>query len=61
MLIHGWDAARDDAEWRAFLAAHGFGDLVAGGHGRDVPVVVPTQFTLVGDEVLLHLARANPL
>lgn len=61
MLIHGWDAARDEAEWRAFLTTHGFGDLVAGGRGRDVPVVVPTQFTVVGDEVLVHLARANPL
>ena len=61
MLIHGWDAAVDEDEWRSFVASHAFGHLVAGGRGRDVPVVVPTQFTLAGDEVVLHLARANPL
>ena len=61
MLIHEWDASTDDTEWRAFVATHGFGDLVAGGRGRDVPVVVPTQFVLSGDEVLLHLVRNNPI
>ena len=62
MLIHRWDAAQDDAEWRAFVLAQGFGHLVAGGGpDRDVPVVVPTQFSLVGDEVWLHLARPNPV
>ena len=61
MLIHQWDASTDDAEWRAFVATHGFGDLVAGGRGRDLPVVVPTQFVLSGDEVLLHLVRNNPI
>ena len=45
-----------------FVRAQGFGHLVAGGRNRDVPVVVPTQFTLLGaDEVVLHLARPNPI
>jgi transcriptional regulator len=61
MLVHPWDAGRDDAEWREFVAAHGFGQLIAAGRDRDVPVVVPTQFLLAGDEILLHLARPNPV
>ena len=61
MLIHEWDASSDGAQWRAFLATHGFGDLVAGGRNRDLPVVVPTQFVVSGDEVLVHLVQANPI
>ncbi len=61
MLIHEWDAATDDAEWRAFVATHGFGDLVASGRDRDLPIVVPTQFVLDGDQVILHLVRTNPI
>ena len=60
MLIHGVDQG-DEAEWRAFVAEHPFGDLVAGGRNRDVPVVVPTQFLLDGEQVILHLARPNPI
>ncbi len=55
VLIHAVDRG-DEAEWRAFLPAHPFGELVAAGRGRDVPVVVPTQFVLDGDTVLVHLA-----
>jgi transcriptional regulator len=61
MLVHPWDAGGDEAEWRAFVTGQGFGQLVASGRGRDVAVVVPTQFVLAGDEVLLHLARPNPI
>ena len=61
MLIHKWDAATDDDEWRAFLATHAFGDLVAGGRDRDVPVVVPTQFVMIDGHVLVHLIRRNPI
>lgn len=61
MLIHGWDKARDEQEWRSFVHSHAFGHLVAGGRSRDIPVVVPTQFVLVEEEVLLHLARPNPI
>ena len=62
MLIHKHDAALDDAEWRAFLKEHDFGELIAPGAGRDLPVVVPAHFLWDGDkEVVLHLARPNPI
>ena len=61
MLVHPWDAPIDADEWREFVAAQGFGQLIASGRDRDVPVVVPTQYVLDGDTVLLHLARPNPI
>jgi transcriptional regulator len=61
MLIHPWDASVDEQEWRYFVVAQGFGHLIAAGREREVPVVVPTQFVLDGDVVLLHLARPNPI
>ncbi len=60
MFIHESDAGTDD-EWRSFLATHAFGELVASGRDRDVAVVVPTQFVLLGDEILIHLLRPNPI
>ncbi len=61
MLIRRHDAPLDDAEWRAFLRDHDFGELIAPGSGRGLPVVVPTHFVWDGDrEVVFHLARANP-
>jgi len=62
MLIHPWDGAADDTEWKTWLTAHDFGQLVATGRGRDLPVVVPTHFVFDGDTtVWLHLARPNPV
>ncbi len=62
MLIHRHDAPLDEAEWRAFLAAHDFGELIAPGTDRDLPVVVPTHFLWDGGrEIILHLARPNPV
>ncbi len=62
VLIHRHDAPLDDAEWRAFLREHDFGELIAPGVGRDLPVVVPAHFLWDGDkEVVLHLARLNPI
>ena len=62
VLIHRHDAPLDDAEWRAFLKEHDFGELIAPGQGRDLPVVVPTHFLWDGDtEVVLHLAKPNPV
>lgn len=55
------DGTEDEARWRAFVDAQGFGHLVAAGEGRSVPVVVPTQFLLDGDRVRLHLAVHNPV
>lgn len=54
------DAASED-EWRAFLAEHDFGQLIAPGRGRPLPMVVPAHFVLRGDEVLMHLVRTNPV
>jgi len=62
VLIHRHDAALSDAEWREFLADHDFGELIAPGAGRDLPIVVPTHFIYDGDRtVLLHLAKPNPV
>jgi transcriptional regulator len=61
VLVRPWDRELDPERWRPVLAARRFGDLVAAGHGRDVAVVVPTPYALVGDEVLVHLARTNPV
>jgi transcriptional regulator len=55
------DASLGEAEWRPFAEAQAFGHLVAPGRGRDFPVVVPTQYVLKGDAVLLHLVRSNPV
>ena len=69
MLVHPWDSPQSPDEWRAFVRAQGFGQIVAAGRDRDVPVIVPTQYVLeeangedgTGDRVWLHLARSNPL
>jgi transcriptional regulator len=55
------DRPLDEDEWRRFVTEQGFGHLVAVGGGREVAVVVPTQFVLDGDEVLCHVAAANPV
>jgi transcriptional regulator len=61
VYIASVDDGLNEQEWRDFVAAQGFGHLVAAGMGRDVPVVVPTQFVLAGDEVILHLVGKNPI
>jgi transcriptional regulator len=61
MLVHPWDESTGAAEWRDFVVSQGFGQLIAAGRNRDVPVVVPTQFVLDGDAIRLHLARPNPV
>lgn len=64
MLIHPWDAALDDDEWRAWLAdGHDFGQLVVNGLPGEPPAVVPTHFSIdgAGDVLLVHLARPNPV
>ena len=67
MLVHPWDAPLDTDEVLTFVRAQGFGHLVVPGR-REVPVVVPTQFVLDDEartaefpDVLLHLARPNPV
>jgi transcriptional regulator len=61
MYIAPPDRSRGEQEWRPFVDAQGFGHLIAAGRGRDVAVVVPTQFLLDGWEILLHLAGPNPV
>lgn len=62
MLVHPWDAPLDDAEWREWLGRNDFGQIIAAGRGRDVPVVVPTHFRYDGaTTVELHMARPNPV
>ena len=58
MLIHPWDAAISDEEWRSWLLGQQVGTLVC--PAEDLPVVVPTHFVWTGEHVLLHLARPNP-
>lgn len=62
MLVHPWDAPLDDDEWRSWLLRHDFGQLIAPGDGRDLPIVVPTHFLYDGGtSVRLHLAKPNPV
>ena len=62
MLVHPWDAPLDDDEWRGFVLRHDFGQLIAPGDGRDLPIVVPTHFLYDGvTTVRLHLAKPNPV
>lgn len=63
MLIHPWDDALDPAEWQDWLAGTDrFGILAVGNlDPAGAPLLVPTHFTLAGQELLLHLARPNPV
>ncbi|MDQ1043728.1 FMN-binding negative transcriptional regulator [Streptomyces sp. V4I2] len=63
MLIHPWDAPRDDAEWQRWLAVHDFGQLAVNGLPGEPPYVQPLHFVYDAErgEALTHLARPNPL
>jgi transcriptional regulator len=62
VLIHPWDAAVDEAEWRQVVASYPFGVLSTAGVVDGWPVAVPTQFTVAAaDRLVLHLARPNPV
>lgn len=58
MLIHPWDEVPD---WRRLVLGNDFGQLVTAGHVGGWPVIVPTHFVVEEDEILLHLARPNPV
>ena len=60
MLIRPHDAGTDEAHWRAFVRQQGFGHFAVNGTGP-VPVLVPTQFVLLNDQVVFHLAKPNPV
>jgi transcriptional regulator len=63
VLIHPWDATLGAAEWQAWLAARERFGLLAVGNAdpAQAPITVPTHFTVDGDDLLLHLARPNPV
>jgi transcriptional regulator len=61
MYISAVDGSLGEEEWRPFVERQGFGHLIAAGRDRDIPVVVPTQFVLDADVVLLHLVAASPI
>ncbi|GIF47086.1 PaiB family negative transcriptional regulator [Asanoa ferruginea] len=63
MFIHPWDAALDPAEWQAWLAGTDrFGLLVVNNlDPAEAPLALPLHFTVAGDELLIHLARPNPV
>lgn len=63
MLIHPWDAALSPAEWQEWLAStERFGMLAVNNlDPSQAPLVLPTHFTLADDELLMHLARPNPV
>ena len=57
MLIHAWDGAISDTEWRDWLAGHDFGQLAVNDPDNGAPHVIPTHFVVDGDTLLVHLAR----
>lgn len=62
MLKTALDAALSDQEWRGFLQANDFGQVIATGRQRDLPVVTPTHFLFDGEgTVELHVHHLNPL
>ncbi|WP_405475647.1 FMN-binding negative transcriptional regulator [Streptomyces sp. NBC_00009] len=62
MFIQPWDAGLDDAEWQTWIAdGHEFGQLSVNGLPGQPPTVVPTHFTSDGNQLLIHLARPNPV
>ncbi|MEV5439774.1 FMN-binding negative transcriptional regulator [Streptomyces sp. NPDC052682] len=63
MLVHPWDAPRDDTEWQRWLATRDFGQLAVNGPPGEPPFVQPLHFAHDAErgEVITHLARPNPL
>ena len=63
MFIQPWDAALDSEEWQDWLATTDqFGVLAVNNiDPAQAPLLVPTHFILAGDELLIHLARPNPV
>ncbi|WP_406320163.1 FMN-binding negative transcriptional regulator [Streptomyces sp. NBC_01637] len=62
MFIQPWDAALSEAEWQTWIAdGHNFGQLSVNGLPGQPPAVVPTHFTTDGSDLLIHLARPNPV
>jgi len=60
MLIRPHDASTDEMRWRSFVRQQGFGHFAVCGEG-EVPVLVPTQFVVIENQVVFHLAKPNPV
>ncbi|MBI3662615.1 MAG: FMN-binding negative transcriptional regulator [Acidobacteria bacterium] len=62
MLKSKYDVSHSDQEWRDFLLANDFGQLIATGRDREQPVVTPTHFIFDGQSIIeLHVHRLNPV
>ncbi|WP_069812528.1 FMN-binding negative transcriptional regulator [Streptomyces sp. TP-A0874] len=62
MFLQPWDASLDEAEWRSWIAeGHDFGLLSVNGLPGEPPCGVPTHFSRDGADLLIHLARPNPV
>lgn len=63
MLIHPWDAPREEAEWQRWLAVRDFGQLVVNGVEGEPPHVQPLHFAYDAErgEAVTHLARPHPM
>lgn len=63
MFIQPWDSTLGRDEWQEWLTGiEHFGVLAVNNlDPAQAPILVPTHFTVGGDELLLHLARPNPI
>ena len=63
MFIQPWDAALAPQEWQEWLAGvEHFGVLAVNNvDPLQAPIMVPTHFTVAGNELLIHFARPNPV
>ena len=61
MYVPKADRTLGEDEWRAFVDSQRFGHMIAGGTGREYPVVATTQFVLEGSAVIMHFAAPNPI
>lgn len=60
MLVHPYDSAMSEQEWRDWIASGSrFGILTVAGITGEAPIMVPTHFTLLETEVVIHLHKAN--
>jgi len=61
MLIHDWDSAKSESEWRQWLASRESFGVLAVDHPdvAEAPIMVPTHFTLSDNQILLHLHKQN--
>lgn len=60
MLVHPYDSAMSEKEWRDWIAdGSRFGILTVAAAPGEAPIMVPTHFTLLEHEVVIHLHKAN--